>query len=282
MESPQRTSKWPWIVLLILSLAAGTLGFVLSYQDEQTRFLEISAVAESHFIYALQLKDDMAVIDWSKNLEKLPSVLTFQAHSGSKVIAEGGNKEMCPVVSIDGLSFDFPYRWIVHSTFNKETGTPADLTVVFQDFRGPLLWCACLFLVSFITGFILVRFKATPIINAPAPAPIVSATKNLEVVQPKVLAVDEKSLTLTLDTDYLISQATPLAAKAVDRPLSDLVGSHFLDLLPDPSVMKVIAEAKETKFLKPFPSHPHLSALIRPVKEGTILVLEVNDVIEGL
>jgi hypothetical protein len=280
MESRQRTSKLPWIVLLVLSLAAGTLGFSLSYQDEQTRFLEMISVAQSHFTYALQLKDDMAMIDWSKGLEKLPSVLTFQAHSGSKVIAEGGNKEMCPVVSNDGLSFSFPYHWIVHSTFNKETGTPADLTIVFQDFHGPFLWGVCLFSVSFIAGLILFRLKAPPITHSLTPAPIVSVIKNSDVVQPKVLAVDEKSLTLTLDADYLIFQATPLAAKAVDRPLSDLVGSHFLDLLPDPSVMNVIAEAKETTFLKPFPSHPHLSALIRPVKEGTIIVLEVNDGIE--
>jgi hypothetical protein len=280
MESRQRTSKLPWIVLLVLSLAAGTLGFSLSYQDEQTRFLEMISVAQSHFTYALQLKDDMAMIDWSKDLEKLPSVLTFQAHSGSKVIADGGNKEMCPVVSHDGFSFDFPYRWIVHSTFNKETGTPADLTIVFQDFHGPLLWCVCLFSVSFITGLLLFRLKAAPITKLITPPPIVSVIKNSEVLQPKGSAVDEKSLTLTLDADYLIFQATPLAAKAVDRPLSDLVGSHFLDLLPDPSVMNVIAEAKETKFLKPFPSHPHLSALIHPVKEGTIIVLEVNDGIE--
>ncbi|HXL73722.1 MAG TPA: hypothetical protein VN963_08870, partial [bacterium] len=96
MESPQSASKLQWIIVFTLSLAAGALGFCLSYQEEQTRFYEMSSVAESHLIYALQLKDDMALIDWSKDLEKLPSVLTFQARSGSKVVADGGNKDMCP------------------------------------------------------------------------------------------------------------------------------------------------------------------------------------------
>jgi len=276
MESPQRTSKLPWIVLLTLSLAAGALGFYLSYQDEHTRFSEMSLVAESHLIYALQLKDDMALIDWSKGLEKLPSVLAFQSHSGSKVLAEGGNNEMCPLVSADGLCFDFPYRWIVHSTFNKESAMPTDLTIVFQDFRGPLSWSIFLLAFNLATGFILIRLKVISKTNQPSSPGIFPIVKNAEVSQTVFLKIDEKSITLALDANYMISQVTPLAAKALERPVSDLIGNHFLDLLPDPSVMTVIAEAKETRLLKPFPSHPHLSVLIRPVPEGTVLVLETE------
>lgn len=274
MKSPQSTSKLQWIIVLTLSLSAGALGFYLSYQDEQTRFSEMSSVAESHLIYALQLKDDMALIDWSKSLEKLPSVLTFQAHSGSKVIVAGGNEQMCPVVSSDGLSFDFPYRWTVRSTFNKELGTPTDLIIVFQDFHGPLLWAGCLFLVSFATGLILIRLKVMPKINLSAPHSAVPAFQTEVVAKSFILEVDDKSSTLALDADYMICQVTPLAAKALDLQISDLVGSHFLDLSPDPFLMKVIAEAKETEFLKPFPSHPHLSASIHPLPEGTLLVFK--------
>ncbi len=277
MKSPQSALKLQWIIVITLALAAGALGFYLSYQEEQTRFSEISAVAESHLIYALQLKDDMALIDWSKDIEKLPSILTFQALSGSKVVAEGGNQTLCPIVSSDGLSFDFPYRWTFHSTFNKESGTLANLTMVFQDFRGPLLWAGCLFWVSFATGLILILLKIMPKTNSPAPDSDTPTIQTKVVVKTSVLKVDDKSSTLALDADYVISQVTPLAAKALDRQISDLVGSHFLDLSPDPSVMSVIEEAKETEFLKPFPSHPHISALIHPMPEGTLLVLKTGN-----
>lgn len=282
MENPLRTAKSQWIILLIIALAASVLGFGLSYQDEQIRFSQMSLLAEAHLIYALQLKDDMALIDWSKGLENLPSVLAFQVHTGSTVVAEGGNKEMCPVVSNDSFSFDFPYRWIVHSTFNKASVIPSDLTMVFQDFHGPLLWSIYFFLVSFVTGFILLRLKVTPKTIQFPTAQIVPTVKNTEATQTFVSVIDEKSPTLSLDADYMISQATPLAAKALDRSMSNLVGSHFLDLLPDPSVMKVIAEAKETILLKPFPSHPHLSVLIRPLPEGTVLILQNENRAESL
>src|SRR5665213_3413130 len=216
MKSLQSTPKLQWIIVLTLSLSAGALGFYLSYQDEQTRFSEMNAVAESHLIYALQLKDDMAFIDWSKSLEKLPSVLTFQAHSGLKVIAAGGNEQMCPVVSSDGLSFDFPYRWTVRSTFNKESGTPTNLTMVFQDFHGPLLWAICLFGVSFVPGLILIRLKVMSKTNLPTPYLAVPAIQTEVIGKPSILEVDDKSSTLALDADYMICQVTPFAAKALD------------------------------------------------------------------
>ncbi len=274
MESSLRISKTSWIALLTLSLAPGLLGFYLSYQDEQTRFSEMCSVAESHLIYALQLKDDMALIDWSKRLEKLPSVLAFQAHSGSKIIAMGGNQEMCPIVSNNGLSFDVPYRWIVHSTFNKENAVSSDLTMVFQDSHGPFLWASFLFLVSFLTGVTLSLLKVTPKTEQTTEVSSTSLVETSKTAPPMIPGMDEKSLTLALDADYMICHISPLAAKELNRSVSDLVGNHFLDLLPDPSLMRLIAEAKEIKFLKAFPSSPHLSASIRPVPDGTILVLK--------
>src|ERR1700722_16842979 len=131
METPQRAPKSLWNIVFIAALIAATLGFILSYQDEQTRFSEMGLIAQSHLNYALQLKDDMALIDWSKGLEKLPSVSAFQATSASKVVAEGGNKQLCPAVLTDGVSFQFPYRWMVHSSFRKDSLTPIALTLVF-------------------------------------------------------------------------------------------------------------------------------------------------------
>ena len=145
METPQRAPKSLWTIVSVIALAAAAFGFIFSYQDEQTRFSEMGLLAQSHLNYALQLKDDMALIDWSKGLEKLPSVSAFQAVSDTKVIAEGGNKQLCPSVLTDGVSFRFPYCWIVQTSLRKDSATPIALTLVFQNLRGPLFWSLLLF-----------------------------------------------------------------------------------------------------------------------------------------
>jgi hypothetical protein len=276
METPQRTPKSLWTVVFIAALAAAMLGFILSYQDEQRRFLEMDSMAESHLNYALQLKDDMALIDWSKSLEKLSSVSAFQAISNSKVVAEGGNKQLCPSISPNGVSFNFPYRWMVHSSFRKDSATPGELIVVFQDLRGPLFWGLFLFFVCLGQGWILTRMGGLAKKRSFLIAPTTSSQKDTIIPKPIASMADDKGFTLVLDKDYMICQVTPLAAKALGRQVSELVGAHFLDLLPDPTVMKAIEESKEIKLLKPFPSHPYLSVLLRPVPDGTILIFETK------
>ncbi len=271
METLLRSIKSPWIIVLALACVAGTLGFMLSYQDEQTQFSQMASIAESHLSYASQLKDDMALIDWSKGLEKLPSILAFRASFDNKVIAEGGNKQFCPDTMPNGVSFEFPYRWIVQ--WQKDSA-PLQLTMVFQNFRGPLFWSLCVFLICLGTGWVLIGYmhshQALTPTGAAEPAPI----KKHSAVKPIINVANEQSYTLALDKDYMICQVTPLAAKVLDKQVSDLVGSHFLDLLPDPAVMKAIEEAKEIRLIKPFPSHPNLGALLQPAAHGTVLILE--------
>jgi hypothetical protein len=277
METPQRAPKSLWTFVFIAALAAATIGFILSYQDEQTRFSEMGLIAESHLNYALQLKDDMALIDWSKGLEKLPSISAFQAVSDSKVVAEGGNKQLCPPIAADGISFQFPYRWMVHFSFRKDSVTPIALTLVFQDLRGPLFWGLFTFLACLGLGWALIGLGGLSKKLSSFPESTVSPLKNdPTVVKPIVSIKNDESFTLVLDKDYIICQVTASAAKALGRQVSELVGNHFLDLLPDPTVMKAIEESKEIKLLKPFPSHPELSALLRPVPEGTILIFETQ------
>ncbi|HTA76133.1 MAG TPA: hypothetical protein VK791_03130 [bacterium] len=270
METLPRSSKSLWIIVLTSALIAGTLGFTLSYQDEQTRFSQMASIAESHLSYAAQLKDDMALIDWSKGLEKLPSILAFRANLDTKVLAEGGNKQFCPATAPNGVSFEFPYRWVIH--WQKDS-TMLELTLVFQNFRGPLFWALCAIFICLGTGWGLISYLSSP-------KTLSSSTQKIAPIKkPSVLNLivetsNDQSFTLALDKDYVICQVTPLAARALDKQVSELVGSHFLDLLPDPSVMKAIDEAKEIKLIKPFPSHPHLSALLQPAAHGTVLILE--------
>jgi hypothetical protein len=271
METPSRTTKSLWIIVLTLSFAAGILGFVLSYQDEQTRFSQMASIAESHLSYASQLKDDMALIDWSKGLEKLPSVLAFRVNLDSKILVEGGNKQFCPITAPNGVSFEFPYRWVIY--WQKDS-TPLQLTLVFQNFRGPLFWSLCAFFIGLGTGWALISYIVSQKTLAPATAVETAPIQKRSVIKPITDITNDQSFTLALDKDYVICQATPLAAKALDKQVTDLVGSHFLDLLPDPSVMKAIEEAKEIRLIKPFPSHPHLGALLQPAAHGTVLILE--------
>ena len=271
MEILPRSSKSLWIIVLTLSLVAGVLGFTLSYQDEQTRFLQMASIAESHLSYASQLKDDMALIDWSKGLEKLPSILAFRANLDTKVLAEGGNKQFYPTTAPNGVSFEFPYRWVIH--WQKDS-TTLELTLVFQNFRGPLFWALCAIFICLGTGWVLISYIALPNALSSSVIPETAPVKKRLVLKPIVETSNDQSFTLALDKDYVICQATPFAAKALDKQVSELVGSHFLDLLPDPSVMKAIEEAKEVRLIKPFPSHPHLGALLRPATHGTVLVLE--------
>ena len=275
MANTQVTLKSRWMIVLGFTLTAFAFGFFFSYQDEQIRFSEMSSLATSHLKYALQLKDDMALIDWAKSLEKTPSLMAFQAHLGSRLVAEGGNKQLCPVFSNDGIFFKFPSHWWIHCSFLKESTEPIDLTLIFQNQRGPLFWGLSMGGICFVLGLILIRMP-TPstktILTTTLSTPV--AVTPATAVKPVGTVLYETGIFITLDKDYVICQATPLAAKAFNQSLSDLLGQHFLDLSPDPAVMIAINEAKETKLLKPFPSHPNLLASIRPIPTGTLLILE--------
>ncbi len=273
METSQKTNSSLWIAIFLVSLTAFTLGFFLSIQDEQARFSELDALSQSHLIYALQLKDDMAVIDWSKDLEKLPSMVVFQVKSPTKLIAQGGNQNLYPISAPTGLSFHFPYQWISHTSFTV-LGTSIEMTAVFQDPKGPLFWGFCCFVLIWVMGFVAVQLKPKPTaVSIPLSRPSETG-KTKPSPQAPSAQVDPQSSSLVLDKDYLIRQVTDKASQALDREAAELAGCHFLDLLPDPSVMKAISEGRETKLLKPFPSHPHLSATLQPRADGVVLFLE--------
>ena len=70
------------------------------------------------------------------------------------------------------------------------------------------------------------------------------------------------------------------AAQTLGHEPSALLNHHFLDLLPDPFVMKAITDGQETRLLKPFPSHPNLSATLKPLPNGTMLILETTHAVE--
>lgn len=273
METAQKTNSSLWMAVFLVSLAAFALGFFLSIQDERTRFSELNALSQSHLTYALQLKDDMAVIDWSKDLEKLPSMVVFQVKSPTKLIAQGGNQNLYPASATMGLSFHFPYQWISRNSFTV-LGTPVEMTAVFQDPKGPLFWGFCCFALIWATGFVAVQLKSKSSAVPISPSRPSETSGAKPSPQAPSAQIDPQSSSLVLDKDYLIRQVTDKAAQALDREAAELAECHFLDLLPDPAVMKAISEGRETRLLKPFPSHPHLAATLQPCADGVVLFLE--------
>src|ERR1700752_1919282 len=99
------THKPFWPLLLALSALAFVLGVGLSLYQDQERFAELGGLTQGHLTYALQLRDDMAVIDWAKALERSPSVIVFQTKGSSGNLAQGGNQALFPASVNDGLTY---------------------------------------------------------------------------------------------------------------------------------------------------------------------------------
>ena len=68
------------LLLVLLALIAFIVSFGVAYQQDEARVMDFGKLAWAHLSYAEELKDDMAVIDWSKNLEKMDTIRAFQVN----------------------------------------------------------------------------------------------------------------------------------------------------------------------------------------------------------
>ncbi len=267
------------LIPLTFSILAFVSGFGISYQQDIARVKEVGQLAWLHLEYAEELKDDMAIIDWSKNLQKLDGILAFQALNDTKLIAEGGNRNFLPAVKKLGVSYLFPAKWIFDTELTNADKMRKEFTMVYRAWPGPLIWGLFTFLLCFVVGVVtpvLAAFFSPVNILKPPPSPTVSKPKViLPAVQPQnpSPSKNEKPF-LFLDKNYVIQQVTPEAAKLLRRNADDLVNVHLFDLDPDPSLMQGIEKAEETKILKPILSNPNLSAFLKPDPNGTLLYLE--------
>jgi hypothetical protein len=270
------------VLTLVLSLTAICfgVGFILSYQDERARYDEMGHLAQDHLTYAVQLKDDMSVIDWAKDLEKVDGILVFQATEGTKLLAEGGNRDRLPSFIDEGTFYQFPFQWNYHSTFHIGGTTGPTLTVVFRTKTGPLFWGLCMASASFITALILGLWRSGTTI-APRPATsldeehkVKPPIKGLEPVFAHMIQPDSHAI--FIDRHYVVQEATPQAASTLGRGTAELIGMHLLDLLPGPGLVQAIESAQEAKVPGAFPSCPTVSVLLRPAGKGTLLILNLE------
>jgi hypothetical protein len=257
-----------------------SLGFGVSFYQDQERVLEMGRMAWTHLHYALELKDDMAVIDWSKNLEKMDSVLAFKATADSKPVAEGGNRNFLSTGTAAGPVYRFPSHWVFTIGSPSNSAAPKELTVVFKFRPGPPGWGFLMGGLALLTGIIGLflmpagiperSFSPHPATDAQSPKP--SPKKNIE---PEPSKTDPQKPYLFLDKNYVIQQSTPEAAKLFQKTVENLLNVHLLDLEPDPTLMSAIGKSEEVRLKSAFTSRPHLSVSLKTDPNGTLLFLEV-------
>ena len=267
-----------WLRLL-LPLSAFTFGFFISYQQDRIRVSEVAQMAWLHWSYASDLKDDMAVIDWSKNMEGMDNILAFQASMGPKIVVEGGNQNYLPAHPEDGVSLETSGRWVTLRSTQKDPLHSRKLILVYHSFPSPLFWGFFGLAVSLLSLWLgWVRSKGCP---SPQNNPVkrLSHEASSRPAAPPVFpsdpsAIEKNRPLMFIDKHFLIQQVTPEAALLLQKTSSDLLGRHLFDLKPAPRLMQALDGNEEVKLLNPFLSNPLISVILKPDRNGTLMFLE--------
>ena len=281
-------NRCQFIALLLFSTLSFALGFSLSYQQDGNQVGEIGRLASAHLSYAEELKDDMAVIDWSKNLEKLNGLRSFQVKVNSKVTAEGGNQDFLAHPVAEGIGYEFPSTWSYRATSNADPQNVKEFILIYNLWPGPFLLGLFYFGGAFLGGAIVMALQ----------------TKNSKIIRPKVSIVpSQNNFTVSLktptssadplpapvipietpnngkpfllvDNALIILEASTQAAELLGANLNLLSKIHLIDLKPHPLLVQAVENAEEGKFLNPFAEHPHLIAFVKRDIKGCLIFLE--------
>jgi len=275
-----KDNKKAWLTLLSASslVFAFTYGFAVSERTERVK--EVAQLAQAHLVYALKQKDDMGVIDWSKDLEKMENVLAFQATLNQKSVIEGGNRDLLLNPGRIGTFYRSSAQWVQLSGDGAEVQNQLDFSLIYRSKPDPVLFGFVAFLFSLLLGGFglfsaghreelkvdLQRSILTP--SAPPPA--------VKVLPANPLRGETEKPFLFLDHNYIIQQATAQASRLLQMNSKALVNTHLLDLTPDPRLMQAIQSSEESKLSAAFLSHPNLSVVIKPDPNGFFLFLETS------
>jgi hypothetical protein len=279
------------LLLISSSLLASIMGFGIAYQQDSARFKDLGMIAWAHLTYAEEMKDDMAVIDWSKNLEKLDIVKAFKFSLGSKKVAEGGNLNFLPATVSEGAAFLFPSDWSFRILSSKDPQEVASLTIVFHSWPGPFFWSIFLFSACLICGGVSAFFSAASRAT-PSKTNITSTNRNNDstvtaspirpAMEPQSAPLIKNAPYLFFDKNYVILKVAPEAAGYFKKKPEDLLNGHLLELSPDSALIQAFEKAEEAKISKPFPDHPHIQATLKPDPNGCLLILETTQEINPL
>ena len=280
MNAPALTAKSIHGLKFLLPFFTFIIGFFISYQQDRIHVSEVGHLAWLHWRYASDLKDDMAVIDWSKNLEGMEAILAFQVKSGPNIITDGGNREYLGVRNQDGISFELPDRWSYVQSLKKDSPASDQFTMVYHSVPGPLLWglvtSAASLLPLLMSGFISKdsskNQKNNPGGSSSLGVPSQASSTPILPADPPSVKINNPHI--FIDKHYLIQQVTPEAALWLQKSSDDLSQSHLFDLKPTSRLIQAIDGNEEVKLLNPFLSYPLLSVFLKPDPNGTLLFLE--------
>ena len=273
-----KNSLWPYLLLPVLSFGAG---FGLAFQSGQGRALEACHMTAAYLAYTLELKDDMAVIDWSKDLQKSDNVLAFRATAGSKIVAEGGNRNLLSGPIPFGTHYLFPDLFLCHETIAKNPQNPADLLFIYRVVPSPLSGGFVAALASLLS-LLALRWStrthpSTEKSTSPTVSPKLESAPQLVKAVPKPLSTQPDGPYLLLDRNFVVLQASPEAARVFGKEPSALSQSHLLDLSPDPLLMQAVEKAEEAELRTAFLAHPQVGIKLKPGPDGLFLFLKVTE-----
>jgi hypothetical protein len=265
----------PLLFSIFFSTLAFGGAFWFSLQRDRDQAAELGQLAQSHLSYALQLRDDMAVIDWARSLEKSNHISAFQATVQSKQVAQGGNENFIPAQTRPGLHFRFPSNWIFRSDWTVEGSDSNRLLLVYHPSPGPLAIGFAVSIGCFLALYATARLSTRPRSQSSSQPmePALSSPTRAQPLPIPQAEVDGKKF-LFLDRNYVIRKISPEAAQLLGREPSELIQGHLFDLSPDPALMRAIEKGEETHFPKAFSSYPGLSVSLKPDSNGTLLFLE--------
>jgi hypothetical protein len=278
-----------FIPLLLFSTLGLASGFGVSYQQDESRINEMGQLALSYLSYPEDLKDDMAMIDWSKNMEKLNGLRYFQVKVNSKVTEEGGNQEFLTPPIAEGIEYDLPSNWSYHVTSNADPQNTKEFLLIYNLSPGPLFWGLSSFFSALLAGLMMIalqprnlKINPSKILAVPSgndftnpltePTPRAHSSPILQIESPS----NEKPF-LLVDKALIILQVSTQAAILLDRNLNQLNKGHLIDLKPDPLLIQAVENAEEAKFSNPFADHPHISAFVKRDTKGCLIFLETEN-----
>ncbi len=276
--NPRLYLKNPMPGILGLCLICFLSGFWLTCQQGAQRVDEETRLALSHLAYALQMKDDLAVIDFSHNLEKMDSVIAFQALQDSKTVCAGGNRGALLNQAAPGVHFIFPSQWVCSQITGESQAHPLTLILVLQMNPGPFLGGLVGLLGCLFTGLLVwvVISKKTLSPEAPRETPPIKG--NPGSVEISRTPVDLSAFTgkpfLLLDENYVVIQVSPQALPLLRKTEAELVQTHLIDLGPSPSLTEAIQKGDTHVVLSAFLSQTDLNATPYHIPKGRVLVLE--------
>jgi len=225
--------------------------------------------------YILQVKDDMALIDWSKTLEKTDDCLACDIREGGQSKLSVGNKAFLPSGLNQGQSFQFPSQW---SFGWKSPNTPYEALLVFEAKPIPWVWGLAFGMGSslfyFGLRFYFQRFIGKEITSSALPETRMEFPSHALVrTGPSAVSAPDTRhpfLLVSKEPEILESSNSINSIFPFFQPGSTIL----FDLEPSPELLDLIQEGKMGRVENAFKKAPGQGATVKSSESGIFLVLE--------